>query len=97
MTATQIGVNDAALRNAAEKVTAIGYQGDAHRFVEALVVSVLADGYRPLEPPIPLRPAGPIASEATRAEAKRIVAEGVAKARAKRTTKNPTNEESRNA
>jgi hypothetical protein len=94
VTAAQIGINDRALRNAAEKVAAIGYQGDPHRFVEALIVSVLGDGYRPIEPPIPLRPAGPIASEAVRADAKRHVADAVAAVREKRTTVNPPNEES---
>jgi hypothetical protein len=60
MTATQIGINDQALRNAAEKVAAIGYDGDAYRFCEGLVVSVLADGYRRLEKPPALH--GPGAS-----------------------------------
>lgn len=60
MTATQIGVNDRALCNAAAKVESIGYTGDAHRFVESLVLSVLADGYRRIEAPPALQ--GPGAS-----------------------------------
>jgi hypothetical protein len=73
MTAEQTAINTRALMAAAAKVERIGYDGDAYRFVEGLVVSVLADGYRKVEPPPPLH--GPTSTEAGRAEARRLFEE----------------------
>jgi hypothetical protein len=39
VTPAQVAVNDRALRSAAAKLEAAGYQGDAHRFVEGLVLA----------------------------------------------------------
>lgn len=55
MTADQLAINSRALMAAAAKLEHAGYDGDAYRFVEGLVLSVLADGYRKADPPPPLR------------------------------------------
>jgi hypothetical protein len=57
MTENQTAVNSRALLAAAAKLDAKGYEGDSYRFVEGLVLSVLADGYRRIEPVPDLRPA----------------------------------------
>jgi hypothetical protein len=54
VTAQQVAVNHKALMEAAVQLEAAGYQGDAFRFVESLVRSVLADGYREIPKPPPL-------------------------------------------
>ena len=53
----QAGINAKAVRNAAARLEARGFDGDAARFVESLLLDALASGYRKLEPPPPLRPA----------------------------------------
>jgi hypothetical protein len=57
MSVDQTVINSRALIAAAAKLEAKGYDGDSYRFVEGLVLSVLADGYRRLEPVPDLRPA----------------------------------------
>ncbi len=79
MTASQLAVNSRALMAAADRLTRAGYDGDAYRFVEGLLVNALADGYRPVEPPPPLR--GPGADPAVIAQAKRAAADAVRKSK----------------
>jgi hypothetical protein len=81
MTAEQTAVNTRALMTAAAKLERIGYDGDAYRFVEGLVLSVLADGYRPLPKPVPLRPTTPASTPAGRAAARAIYEQARADAR----------------
>ena len=83
MTVDQTAINHRALIAAAAKLEKAGYDGDAYRFVEGLVLSVLADGYRPLDKPVPRR--GPGASRAAIDAAKRAAEEAVRAARLKRT------------
>ena len=91
MTPQQVGINHRALRNAADKVASIGYDGDAHRFVEGLVLSVLADGYRPLDKPEPEpAPTGRGSTEHARRQAL-IAAEQAVRA-AKEARKHPLRE-----
>ncbi len=81
MTAAQLAVNARALMAAADRLTRAGYDGDAYRFVEHLLVNALADGYRPLEPAPPLR--GPGANPAVIAQAKQAAAQAVRDAKVK--------------
>jgi hypothetical protein len=57
MTPTQVAINDRIVREYAARIEAIGYQGDACRFVEALLLGAIADGYREIEKPPRIRPA----------------------------------------
>lgn len=52
----QVAVNDRAVREAAERLTATGWVGDAYRFVESLLLNAVASGWRRIEPVPP--PAG---------------------------------------
>ncbi len=72
---------------AADRLTRAGFDGDAYRFVEALAVNLLADGYRPVQPPPPLR--GPGADPAVIAQAKQAAAQAVAAAKAARGERHP--------
>jgi len=54
VSADQLAINHRALRNAAAELERIGYTGDAFRFVEGLIQSVVADGYREIPKPPPL-------------------------------------------
>lgn len=67
MTEAQIAKNDAVVREAAARVEAIGYTGDAHRFVESLLMNCHADGWRPIERIPDLRPANVATDEERRA------------------------------
>jgi hypothetical protein len=53
VTAQQIAVNHAVVTAEAERLEEQGYRGDAHRYVEQLLLRALSAGYRPLEPPAP--------------------------------------------
>ena len=58
--------NQAAIRNLAGRLEALGYDGDdVHTVAEHLAVNLLADGYRPIEPTPGPRPAT-VATEAQR-------------------------------
>ncbi len=81
MTAAQLAVNARALMAAADRLTRACFDGDAYRFVEHLLVNALADGYRPIEPPAPLR--GPGADPAVIAQAKQVAAQAVRAAKVK--------------
>ncbi len=87
MTAAQLAVNSRALMAAADRLTRAGFDGDAYRFVEHLLVNALADGYRALEPAPPLR--GPGANPAVIAKAKQVAAQAVAAAKAARGERHP--------
>lgn len=84
MSAAQIAVNSRALMTAADKLTRAGYDGDAYRFVEDLALNLLADGYRPVDKPVPRR--GPGASRAAIDAAKAACRAAVDAARERRTT-----------
>lgn len=56
MTPHQIALNAKAIRSGAERLEAAGYTGDAHRFVESLLLDALADGFRPVDKPVPAKP-----------------------------------------
>lgn len=58
----QVAINDKAIRAQADRLAATGWDGDAYRFVESLLLNAVADGWKRLEPPPPL--AGPGASRA---------------------------------
>jgi hypothetical protein len=90
----QVAANAKATAWLADRLEAAGYDGNATAEAAHVVRELLAHGLAPVPKPIPLRPAGPIASEQVRAEAKRHVADAVAAVREKRTTVNPPNEES---
>lgn len=54
---TQIAVNATAIRNLAHRLTQLGYSGDdVHDVAERIAMNLLADGYRRLEQPVPLKP-----------------------------------------
>lgn len=84
MTPELVAVNHAAIAAGAERLTATGWTGDAHTFVESLVRNALLDGYRPITPAPPLR--GPGASRAAIDAAKAAAEAAVRAARDKRTT-----------
>ena len=90
MTPTQLAVNSRALMAAADKLTRRGFDGDAYRFVENLIVNLLADGYRPVEPPVPAR--GPGASRAARKAALQAAEAAVRASKDARTGKRGGNE-----
>ena len=79
MTVEQVGINHAAIAAGALRLTATGWTGDAHAFVESLVRNAVLDGYRPLDRPVPLR--GPSSTDEGREKAKRIYADMRAAAR----------------
>jgi hypothetical protein len=85
MTVEQTAINHRALIAAADKLNRIGYDGDAYRFVEGLILAVIADGYRPIEKPIPARGTG--ASRDAIEAAKQAAADAVAAARERRGAK----------
>ncbi|HEU5026634.1 MAG TPA: hypothetical protein VFV01_17085 [Spirillospora sp.] len=72
MTTTEdrVATNHRALMAAAAKLERAGFTGDSYRFVEGLVVNLLADGWRPVEPAPALR--GPTSTEAGRRAAREI-------------------------
>jgi hypothetical protein len=82
MTTDQIAVNHRALIAAADKLTRTGYDGDAYRFVEGLILAVIADGYRRIEPPVPTRGTG--ASRTSIDAALRAAADAVAASKERR-------------
>jgi hypothetical protein len=53
---TQVAVNARVIRDAAARLEAKGYQGDAVAFTEALIVEAIASGYRRIDPTPALRP-----------------------------------------
>lgn len=55
MTEHAIAVNATAIRNLAARLERMGYHGDSHAEAEAIALNLLADGYRPVEKPPPLR------------------------------------------
>jgi len=69
MTPAQVATNNRALIAAAAKLEKAGFTGDSYRFVEALIVSVLDDGFRRIEKPTPR---GPGSTEAGREAARRL-------------------------
>jgi hypothetical protein len=73
--------NSRALLAAAAKLENTGWTGDSFRFVEGLVLSVLADGFRPLDPPVPTQGAG--STEAARRDALAIAEAAVRAAKEK--------------
>jgi hypothetical protein len=85
MSEAEIARNAAALRNLAARLERMGYTGgDAHTEAEHIAVNLLADGYRPIDKPPPLR--GPGASRQAREaaiEAARIAVQVVKEARKK--------------
>lgn len=83
MTADQLAVNSRALIAAAAKLEHAGYDGDSYRFIEGLVLNLLADGYRPVQKPPPLR--GPGASRHAIDEALAEAAKAVTDAKHRRT------------
>jgi len=66
MTPIQVAINHAAITEAASQLSRVGYEGDAHRFCEQLVLTAIGAGYRKLEPPPPSRPVN-VATDAQRA------------------------------
>jgi hypothetical protein len=94
VTADQTAVNHAALIAAAARLEGAGYDGDSYRFVEGLVVSVLADGYWRLEP-VPA-PRGPGASRQAIEDAKQAAKAAVRASKDRRqTTRNARHEETK--
>jgi hypothetical protein len=65
-----VAANAAAIRNLAARLERMGYEGDCHAEAEHIALNLLADGYRPLEPPP--TPRGPGSTEAGREAARRI-------------------------
>lgn len=84
MTVTQVAVNAAAVRNLAARLERLGYTGDAHTEAEHIALNLLADGYRPVDKPVPRR--GPGASRAAIDAAKAACRAAVDAARERRTT-----------
>jgi hypothetical protein len=87
VTIEQTAINHRALMAATTQLENAGYKGDAFRFIENLILTVLADGYRRIEPPPP--PRGPGAGRQAIDACKAAAAQAVADARARR---NPTQE-----
>ena len=56
MTEAQVAANYRALSNLAGRLERMGYTGDALMEAEHIALNLLADGYRRIEPPVPLRP-----------------------------------------
>jgi hypothetical protein len=83
MTELAIARNAAAIRNLAARLERMGYVGDCHAEAEHIALNLLADGYRRVEPPPPLR--GPSSTPTARAAALDAAAEAVADARRRRT------------
>lgn len=75
MTVEQVAINAKAIRNAAARLEAKGYDGDATAFCESLIVAVLADGYARIDPPPALR--GPTSTKEGRARAKALFEEAM--------------------
>jgi hypothetical protein len=82
MTVEQTAINHRALMAAADKLTRTGWDGDAYAFCEHLVVNLLADGYRRLDPPVPTRGTG--ASRDAIEAAKKAAADAVAASKERR-------------
>jgi hypothetical protein len=57
MSVEQVAINARAIRDAAGRLEACGYEGDAVAFMESLIVSAISQGYRRIEPVPDLRPA----------------------------------------
>lgn len=61
MTIGQISVNHRAVVNLAGRLEQLGYRGDdVHAVADHLARNLIADGYRPIQPPVPAQ--GPGAS-----------------------------------
>lgn len=76
MTTQQIAINAAAIRNLAARLEDMGYAGgDVHAEAEHIALNLLADGCRPVEPPVPLH--GPSSTPAGRAKARALLAEAL--------------------
>lgn len=54
MTPHQIATNASAVRNLAGQLEALGFTGDAYAVAEKLAVNLLADGYKPVDAPVPV-------------------------------------------
>lgn len=58
MTADQTAINNRIVIAAAARLETSGFTGDAYRFCESLLMNALADGYRALPRPVPVRGPG---------------------------------------
>jgi len=65
-----VATNAKALLNLAGRLERMGYSGDCHAEAEHIALNLLADGYRPLEPPP--TPRGPGSTRQGREAARRI-------------------------
>jgi len=70
-----VAANAKALLNLAARLERMGYDGDCHAEAEHIALNLLADGYRPLEPPP--TPRGPGACRESIEAAKQAAAEAV--------------------
>lgn len=91
----QVAVNHAAITAAAERLTATGWQGDAHAFIENLLLEAIRSGYRPLDSPP--APRGPGSTDRARREAREAARAAVAAARARRTAVTDTDRKAEKA
>jgi len=90
MTAAQIATNHRALMGLAARLERLGYTGDTYAEAEHIALNLLADGYRPVEPPVPAR--GPGASRAAIDAAKEAAEAAVRASKDARTGKRGGNE-----
>ncbi len=81
MSQEQTAINQRVVIEEAGRLTSAGYQGDAARFVEGLLLRAISGGYRPVEPSPPLR--GPGADPAVIAQAKQAAADAVRESKVK--------------
>jgi hypothetical protein len=79
---TQVATNATAIRNLAARLERLGYTGDCHTEAEHIAVNLLADGYRPVEKPVPTRGTG--ASRESVEAALRAAADAVAASKERR-------------
>jgi hypothetical protein len=56
VTVEQVSINDRAIREQADRLTATGWEGDSHRFVESLLLGAISAGWRRVDPVPPVRP-----------------------------------------
>ncbi|MCW2899973.1 MAG: hypothetical protein JWO67_2238 [Streptosporangiaceae bacterium] len=82
MTEHAIAANATALRNLAARLERMGYTGDAHAEAEHIALNLLADGYRPLDKPVPAR--GPGAKRESIEECRRATEAAVRTAKDRR-------------
>lgn len=83
MSVHQVAANATAIRNLAARLERLGFVGDAQDEAEHIARELLADGYRRVEQPPPLR--GTRSTPAARAQALTAAAEAVADAKLRRT------------